>query len=155
MPEPSLDEESARLHRRFGALGNNRAWELSLRHRTPAEDEEMLQAGYASAWHWRQVGTELNRMRGAMLLAEIHALLGHGTQAWTHAEQIRDYFLRTGAADWEIALVHAIHAHAAAASGRKTEHRDSYERAAQALAAVASEKDRSIVASTFAQVPKP
>jgi hypothetical protein len=49
--------------------------------RSAAEDQEMLNAAHASAWHWAGVGTELNRMRATMLLAEVHALLGLGQSA--------------------------------------------------------------------------
>ena len=66
-------------HKRFAARCNNRAWDLASRERTPAEDREMLDAAHASAWHWAQVGSELNRMRATMLLADVHAELGMGS----------------------------------------------------------------------------
>jgi hypothetical protein len=31
----------------------------------------MLDAAHASAWHWAKVGSELNRMRATLLLAEV------------------------------------------------------------------------------------
>jgi hypothetical protein len=71
-------EEATAWHRRFAAAGNNRAWDLSVQSRNPAEDHEMLNAAHASAWHWTTVGSELHRMRATMLLAEVHALLGSG-----------------------------------------------------------------------------
>ena len=123
--------------------------------RSGAEDQEMLNVAHASAWHWGKVGTELNRMRAAMLLAEVHALLGLGTSALRYAEEIREYFLRVGAPDWETAFVHTIHAHAAFAAGEAAGHRTSYALAAAALGAVTNENERRNVASTFNQVPKP
>lgn len=73
MSEAKSPEEAAAWHRRFAAASNNRAWDLSVQTRNAAEDEEMLHAAHASAWHWSKVGTELNRMRATMLLAEVHA----------------------------------------------------------------------------------
>ncbi len=91
--------------RRSAAAANNRAWELSVQTRSVAEDQEMLDAAHASAWHWAKVGTELNRMRATMLLAEVHALLGLGPSALAYAHEMRRYFLGIQASDWELAFV--------------------------------------------------
>jgi hypothetical protein len=155
MSDPKALEERTAWHRRFAAAANNRAWDLSVQIRTPAEDQEMLSAAHASAWHWCEIGTELNRMRATMLLAEVHALLGHGNSALRYAEEMRKYFLRVGAADWETAFVHVVHAHAASAAGETAIHRKSYELAVAALDAVSKEEERRVVASTFSHVPQP
>jgi hypothetical protein len=155
MTDATASEERAAWHRRFAAAANNRAWELSVQARTAAEDQEMLDAAHASAWHWAKVGTELNRMRATLLLAEVHALLGFGPSALAYAEQMRAYFLEARSADWELAFVHAVHAHAAAAAGETDRHRSSYTLAAAALEGISNEAERRNVASTFLQVPKP
>jgi hypothetical protein len=152
----SIEEADAQgWHKRFAMQCNNRAWELSTRLRTPAEDREMLDAAHASAWHWAQVGTELNRMRATMLLAEVHALLGIGPSAIALATEMRDYFQGRQSADWELALMHAIDAHAAHAAGQSAVHREAYRHAVAALAAIADEEDRAIVLKTFSCVPPP
>jgi len=143
--QPS-DGERAAWHKRFAAECNNRAWDLSTAERSPADDREMLDVAHAAAWHWGKVGTELNRMRATMLLAEVHALLGMGERALAHAEE---------SPDWEIAFSHAIYAHAAHVAGRAAEHRDAYAQAEAALAAIADDEDRAIVAATFRHVPLP
>jgi hypothetical protein len=155
MSEAIPPEDTAAWHRRFAAASNNRAWDLSVQSRSPAEDQEMLDAAHASAWHWRKVGTELHRMRATMLLAEVHALLGLGPAALAHAEEMREYFLTAGAPDWEVAFVHTVHAHAASAAGDTAKHRTSYESAVAALGNISNEKERRIVADTFSHVPKP
>jgi hypothetical protein len=151
-PQPS---DALAWHRKFAAAANNRAWELSVQERSQAEDREMLNAAHASAWHWAHIGLELNRMRATMLLAEVHALLGVRSSAWAYAEEVREYFLRVGAPEWEIAFVHVIHAHAAAVAGQREAHIASYALAVAALAAVPDEEERGIVSKTFAHVPKP
>jgi predicted glycosyl hydrolase (DUF1957 family) len=148
-----LDMQS--WHKRFAADCNNRAWALSVQARSPLEDREMLDAAHASAWHWAKIGTELNRMRATTLVAEVHALLGMGPSSIALAETMREYFLNRETPDWEIACAHAVYAHAAYAAGRVAEHRDAYARAAEALASIASEEDRKIIAKTFNQVPRP
>lgn len=114
----------------------------------------MLDAAHASAWHWSKVGTELNRMR-AMLLSDVHSLLGAGPAALAYAEEMRDYFLRVGAPDWETAFVHVVHAHAAWAAGETVKHAASNESALAALGNISNEEERRIVAITFNHVPKP
>jgi len=152
--QPS-DGERAAWHKRFAAESYNRAWDLSTAVRSPADDREMLDVAHAAAWHWGKVGTELNRMRATMLLAEVHALLGMGERALAHAEEMRAYFLAQESPDWEIAFSHAIYAHAAHVAGRAAEHRDAYAQAEAALAAIADDEDRAIVAATFRHVPLP
>ena len=148
-------EDATAWHRRFAAASNNRAWDLSERSRSTAEDQEMLNAAHTSAWHWWQVGTELNRMRATMLLAEVHSLLGYGPSALAFAEEMREYFLRVGAPEWETAFVHAIHAHAASVAGEAVKHRASYEAALAALRNISNEEDRRNVTGTLSHVPKP
>ena len=102
------------------------------------------------------MGNELNHARATMLLAQAHALLGHGRTALAYAQEMRDYFLaRQESADWEVALTHAIHAHAAHAAGEMDVHRAAYAQASAAVAAIAGAQDRAIVEQTFRQVPLP
>ena len=155
MSDVAASEEGTAWHRRFAAAANNRVWDLSVQARNAAEDQEMLNAAHASAWHWAKVGTELNRMRATMLLAEVHALLGLGQSALAYAEEMRAYFLKVQPPDWEMAFVHAVHSHAAAAAGETDKHRNSYVLAAAALEAISNEEERRNVASTFLHVPKP
>ena len=155
MSEPAETTDAPAWHKRFAMACNNRAWELSVRERSKAEDSEMLDMAHASAWHWAQIGTELNRMRATMLLAEVHALLGMGASALAYARDMRDFFLGQETPDWELAFTHAIHAHAAHVAGQTAEHREAHGRASAALAAIADEEDRKIVAQTFDHVPAP
>ena len=135
---------------------NNRAWALSVQPCTAAEDLEMSRAAHTSAYHWAQVGTELNRMRAGMLLAEVHALLGHGATALSLAREMHGYFTsRAETPDWELAFTHVIHAHCAQVAGDLAAYRTAYEEAVAALAVVADDEDREIVARTFHQVPVP
>jgi hypothetical protein len=148
-------DQSMAWHRRFAAAANNRAWELSVQTRDAAQDREMLDTAHTSAWHWAKVGTELNRMRAIMLLAEVHALLGLGQSALAYAEEMRSYFLQIQAPDWEVAFVHVVHAHAASCAGDHDKHRASYSLAVAAIDAVSNPTERDIVASSFRHVPKP
>jgi hypothetical protein len=155
MPLSPSDSDLQDWHKRFAITANNRAWELSVLERTTEQDQEMFDSAHASAWHWSAVGTELNRMRSTMLLAEVHALLGFGSSALRYAEEMRAYFTTRETADWELAFTHVIHAHAASAAGAAETHRIAYENASLAIMAIADEEDRAIVNKTFHQVPLP
>jgi hypothetical protein len=150
-----MTDEAAAWHKRFAMSCNNRAWDLAAGPRSTAETCEMLDIAHASAWHWSQVGTEQNRMRATMLLAEVHALAGDGASALAYAREMRSYFLGRETPDWELAFTHAICAHAAHAAGEANEHRISYGLAVQALDAIADPDERAVVARTFEQVPPP
>lgn len=155
MTESTEDAQTQRWHRKFAVTCNNRAWKLSVQARTALQDRELLDAAHTAAWHWERIGTELHRMRATTLLAEVHALLGMGPSALQFAETVSVFFLGRATEDWELALVHAVHAHAAHAAGRGAERREFYARAAAALAVIAHEEDRKIVSDTFHLVPPP
>ena len=156
MPNLPEDRDPRSWHRYFAIEANNRAWELAgTPSRSPEETEEMLDAAHAASLHWNAVGTELNRMRAKTLLAQAHVLAGLGESAWPIAEAVRSYFQSRETDDWEIALVHSIHAHAAACVGRKGTHRDSYRAAQRAVETIADPEDQRIVRQIFDQVPQP
>lgn len=155
MPQLPEDTDATSWHRYFAMQSNNRAWALAVQDRSEAEDMEMLDAAHASAFHWNVAGDEIHRMRAGMLLAEVHALLGLGQTAFDHAERMRDFFLDRETPDWELAFVHAIHAHAAAIVGDADGHEASYAEAERAIEAIADPEDRRIVLETFDQVPSP
>jgi len=155
MSDPPKTADLGAWHRYFAVECNNRAWALSLQSRTPAQDREMLDAAHAAAYHWDHAGTELNRALASMLLAEVHALLGHGRWALSYAEDVRNFFLNRESADWELAFTHTIHAHAACVAGDRHQHEAAYLKAQAALAAIADAEDRAIVQQTFDRVLPP
>jgi len=155
MPKIPEDAELASWQRYFAMENNNRAWELSTKPRSAAEDLEMLHAAHAAARHWSSFGLELNDMRAKMLLAEVYALLGQGELALRLASEMREYFVGQETHDWELAFVFTIHAHAAWAAGEPAAHAESYAAAVEALATIADEENRKIVLETFEQVPVP
>jgi len=111
---PTPDDEAA-WRRKLAAAANNRAWTLSEQlTRTPAEDQEMRDAAHASMHLWREIGNAKNAALGHLLLGQVHALLGHALDAMTHATLAHDYFIGHDDAEaWEVALSHAVLAHAA------------------------------------------
>jgi hypothetical protein len=156
MPADLTPEEIARSHRWHAIECNNLAWVLSDQpDRTPAQDEEMLNAAHASAFHWSRAGDELSQARARMLLGHVHAALGYGRTALAYARQSYDYFAAHQPPDWELAFAHAILAHAAFAAGEAALHRQHYARAQQLGQAIADPEDREIFFGTFNRIPRP
>ncbi len=155
MPQIPESTDPMDWHRYFAIENNNRAWELAAGSRTEKDNQEMLNSAHASALHWDVAGTELNHMRAKTLLAEVHALLGYGPSALAYIEEVREFFVKRDSADWEIAFLHTIHAHAACVAGQIDLHRSLYTEATRAIEAIADDEDRNIVLATFNQVEKP
>lgn len=150
------DTKPESWHRFFGASANNTAWALAEHPASEVNQRDLLNAAHAAAWHWQQIGNELQRMRALMLLAQAHAQAGLGTTALAFAEEMRAYFLSAARTpDWEIAFTHAVHAYAAWAARSKDQHAESHAKAVQAIAAIAGEEDRDIVQRVLRHVPAP
>jgi len=110
MADAPAREDVQKWNRWFAVECNNRAWRLAEQvSRTPAEDEEMVHAAHAATLHWSRVGTELHQARAAMLLGQVHALVG--------------------TPGWELAFAHAVLANAAAANDERSLHNTHYARA--------------------------
>ncbi len=156
MSTDASDPDATAAHRRHAVECNNLAWRLSEQaERSAAEDEEMLNAAHASAFHWSRAGNELNAARAWMLLGRVHALLGNGQAALRYARQCHDYLAAHDPPDWELAFVHAVLAHAAFAAGDGTLHALHYAKARDLGAAIADDEDRSIFLGTFGTIPQP
>lgn len=156
MAKTPEDLQPASWHRYFAISANNQAWTLAEQPADARDPLALLDAAHASAWHWQVAGNTLNHMRATMLLAQAHAAAGLGASALRYAETMRRYFLGEAATpDWEIAFTHAIHAHAAQAAGEAALHREAFERAEQAIAAIADPEDKAVVQKLFDQIPRP
>ena len=154
-PAPSA-EDIAKWNRWFAVELNNQAWTLAENPElTSAQREEMLHAAHAAAFHWSRIGTELHKARCDMLLGLVHALLGNGTLAMVYARRSQEYVGSHPSPDWEIALAHAVLAHAAYAAGDVPLHAKQYVLARDCGAAISDENDRAIFTSTFDRVPRP
>ena len=131
---------------------NNRAWALAAEPRTPDQDKEMLSAAEAALFHWSKVGTELNIFRAKSLVAEAHALVGHGDTALVYAKAVSAYFEEVDAPDWEAAYIDTILAHAAKVAGDDRLYDETYPIAQALVEAIADPEDKAIVMKTFEQI---
>lgn len=140
------------LHRWFGVELNNRVWQ-KLDEGAPnasSSDEdktELLIGAFASAYHWSQIGTAANRVRGEHLISRTALRVGDPSLALTHAR--RCLALATAnpdeVEDWDFGFAHEALARALAANGNLDEAREHLHEARRITAAVADQEDRVIL----------
>lgn len=154
MTEPPSQETIDRWHHHFAVECNNRAWDLSNQAtRTVIEDDEMLSAAHAAAFHWSKVGQAVHGARADVTLAHMHALLGHGPLALHYARRCLTFFESEPCEDWDLAFAHAEMAHAAAASGDAELHARHYAEATERGAAIQDAEDRAAFEAELARIP--
>lgn len=134
-------------HREMAKQANGRVWELLDRPvRSRDEQAEIVEAAYASLYHWRLAGTEVHRQRGLWLLSRVHTVLGDGGQAvefaqacleWTNAHE---HLMQ----DFDMAYAHEGMARALALVDRHEAARSHLQAARDAGARIADPEDRSI-----------
>jgi len=149
-------DDIAKAHRWFAVECNNRAWDLIAKPaRTPAEVREMLLAAHAAAYHWSHAGTPLNAMRADIVLAHVHALLGHGAKARQFAEASLRNCESSPCEDWDVAFAYLEMALAAWAAGDAMGHRNYYELATSQCAAIKDDEDRKVFQAELLRIDAP
>jgi hypothetical protein len=154
MSDQPSPEEINRWNRWFAVECNNRAWELSSKpERSPADDNEMVYAAFAAAFHWSKAGRPVNNGRADVTLAHMLSLVEQGNAALFYARRGLEFFEANPVTDWDIAFAHAEMAFAAAVCGDADLHASHYARARQLGEAIAEEEDRKIFLGEFAKLP--
>ena len=150
----SAVDTDAEWHRDLGIDANQEVWGLLAKEdRTQAEDEEMVRAAYASAYHWARAArrTEANEARGEWMISHVHAVLGRAPTAQWHAERGLAVVQAAGLEDFDLAYAHEALARAAAADGRVED--AERHRAAAGAVPIADEEDRKIFLDDLAAGP--
>lgn len=156
MAEAPTPEDTDKWHKWFAVECNNRSWRLAEQTtRSPAEDEQMLNSAHAAALHWAKVGTELHRARAAILLGQVHALVGDGKRALQYAREAFAYVTEHESPGWQVAFAHAVLANAAAANDERSLHKTHYARAKALGSALTDDEERAIFEATFRTIPAP
>ena len=83
--EPTADR---RLHETLARQINGEVWSLLDKpDRTVDDDERLVLAAHASAYHWLHAGTAVHRQRGEWMLAHVHTVLSRESPARHHARR--------------------------------------------------------------------
>jgi DNA-binding transcriptional MerR regulator len=152
----ALDEAS---HRQLAKDLYNHAWTLiEQAERTPAEDDEMVLATHAAAFHWsRGGGTLANAARGQWQIARVYSTLGRGEPAVWHARRclaLAEAAVAAGVADdWDVPAALEGLARAQAVAGDRTAAEATRARARESLAAIADPEDRQLIEQDLETTP--
>jgi DNA-binding transcriptional MerR regulator len=152
----SIDETT---HRQLGKDLYNHTWSLiEATDRTPDQDDEMLFATHASAYHWSKGGGTLaNAARGQWQIARVYSTLGRGEPAVWHARrslELAEAAAKAGVADdWDVPAALEGLARAQAVAGDRAAAEATRARAREALAAVADPEDRQLIEQDLETTP--
>jgi hypothetical protein len=152
MAEPSTADVD---HRQLGVDLFNYTWTLLEKaNRTRDEDDEMLYATHASAYHWLHAdGAEPeNRARSEWQISRVYAVLGRGEPAVHHAQRCLDHCLDNRIGDWDLAFAYEALARAHKVAGDDREFRRNLELAREAGAKIADAEDREHLEKDLAEL---
>ena len=137
-PSDSLD------HRQVSVELFNHVWTmLENAARTRDEDDAMVHAAHASAYHWL-VAPDCrpeNRARSEWQISRVYAVLGRAEPALHHARRCLELCEAHGLADWDLAFAHEALARASQVSGDTAAARRHVELARAVPIAEAEERD--------------
>lgn len=147
-------ELTSEQHRALGIDLNNATWRLLERqNRTPEDDEAMVNAAHASAYHWSIGGTGINHIRANWLISHVYAVLGRAAEAIRYAKLCHDGTHKLELADFDLAYAEESTARALACSGDLAEAEKFYVKAKEAGSAILDPEDRKIFENDFRAGP--
>jgi hypothetical protein len=138
----------------LGAELFNKTWSLlGKAARTQDEDDEMVHCAHASAYHWRQPGTDANRARSEWQCSRVYAVLGRAEPALHHAHrclEIVEANADGSIEDWDEPAAREALARAQLVAGDVEASRREVEHARRLAALIADAEDRTIIESDLA-----
>jgi hypothetical protein len=144
-------------HRQLGVDLYNATWKLlEQESRTPADDDAMLDATHASAYHWSRANDAgpVNAARGHWQISRVNAVLGRGEAAVYHARRCLEIYTENEIGDWDLASAYEALARAHRVAGNDAEFRGNLELGREALAQIADEEDREHIAEDFDELSR-
>jgi len=151
-PPPQLAPE---VHRALGAGLFNRCWELlAIEDRSADQDDELIAAAHASAWHWLQVGNAANRSRSHWMCSRVYAVLGRAEPATFHARRCIELVEAGGEGieDWDLASGYEAMARAVATGADAAGAAEWKARSIAALESVTDAEDRALIEDDLATI---
>ncbi len=139
-------------HRQLGVDLFNEVWRLL---ETREDDERMVHAAHASAYHW-SVAPECrpeNRARSEWQCSRVYAVLGRAEAALHHARRCLDVCERHGIGDFDLAFAHEALARAYAVAGDGDASGHHAELAKRASESIAEADDRELLLADLASLP--
>lgn len=141
--------------RRLAAALFNHVWTLLDKpERSAADDDEMVHAAHASAYHWMHTGTIANRVRSEWQCSRVYAVLGRAEPALHHARRCLELAESAPAEleEFDLPFAYEALARAHAVAGDEAQAREWLARAKAAGAEIGDEDDRMLLESDLATI---
>ncbi len=141
--EKAMNPDIKHFHELLAPALFNASWDLLEKEdRTPEDEAKLINLVHASLYHWRQIGTPLNIVRGEWMISHIYTLLKHKESALYHAQNCLSMTLENQFKDFDLAYAYEAMARAHALAGNKGEFSKYYELAISAGNNIAQDGDR-------------
>jgi hypothetical protein len=132
----------------------NHVWDLLERPaRTEEQDDEMIHAAHASAFHWARIGEHVHRARGEWQCSRVYAVLGRPEPALYHARRCLELCEEAPVEEFDLPFAHEALARAHAVAGEEAEAARHLEIARRLAGAIRDGEDRGIVLADLRTVP--
>jgi hypothetical protein len=128
--------------RQLGVDLFNEVWRLM---ETREDDDRMVNAAHASAFHWAAAPEckPENRARSEWLISRVYTVLGRGEAAVWHAQRCLEWCESAGIGDWDLAYAYEALARAHAVAGTGSGEADAWKaKAREAGNAIVDPEDR-------------
>lgn len=121
--------------------------------RTPEENEKMLYAAFASAYHHLETGTSADQQRAEWLISRVYATQGNAAEALRHATRCQEMSGQSSEdiADYDRAFALEALARAYAVAGNEHEAANFRAQAERAGNAIADEESRKVFIAELSQ----
>jgi hypothetical protein len=130
----------------------NLVWTLlETEDRTAEQDVELVHAAHASAYHWMNVGTPVNRVRSEWQCSRVYAVIDRAEPALWHARKALAICESEGIGDFDLAFAYEALARAHAVAGNLDEAAQ-WVAQARAAAAELDEDDRDLLLADLATI---
>jgi len=144
-------------HRQLGVDLYNATWKLLEQEgRTPTDDDAMLNATHASAFHWSRAegAGPVNFARSHWQISRVNSVLGRGEAALYHAQRCLEIYTENGIGDWDLASAYEALARAHRVAGNDAEYRLNLELGREALAKIADDEDSEHIAEDLDELSR-
>ena len=136
-------EEMKQFHEAMAPALFNASWDLlEKENRTRDDENKLINMVHASLFHWRQIGSAVNLLRGEWMISHVYALLNHPEAALYHAENGLKIALENDIKDFDLAYAYEALARAYACAANKDEFKKYYDLAEKSGKEIAAEGDR-------------
>jgi len=153
MPEDKMLTERD-FHKKSAVDLFNLVWALlDKKDRTKLENDRMVHAAHGSRYHWGEVGTPLESVRGEWQISRVYSTLKRPEAALYHAKRRLEICEENKIGGFDIAFAFEATARAYAVAGSRGDSHEFIELAAKAGSNIERKEDRDYFMSELRTVP--